>query len=408
MLGVRVQSIQIELETITPLFLSGADQHVAELRAPAFRGALRYWLRALLGGQRGFEDIARVFEVESSAFGSPNSGSPIGLRVAGRPETQHWYPPASLRGIQYLLFSIRQRDPRTRQEIIRPSIPAGTPFSLIIQRVGQQVSIEALQHALGALWLLCNLGGLGARSRRGVGSLAVRSGPIVYATQEEQRAVVKDALARVPSLHDAAATPLDLQTSLHKGLSALQPDYRSIADLPEFDILHPNWSRIIVINPRRPWRRWDEALEAVGQTFKNFRFQLADDHKRVGSALRSRTPELETVERAAFGLPIVFFYRGAGQSSLEGEEHDRRASPLHIHIARLANGTYTVVLTCFKSMLLPIDEKTQQPEQMKLPQLDRRPPTIRVQQPDLEILDEFLNSLNAGQFPLGEPLEVRL
>jgi hypothetical protein len=77
-----------------------------------------------------------------------------------------------------------------------------------------------------------------------------------------------------------------------------------------------------------------------------------------------------------------------------------RASPLHIHIARLANGTDTVVLTCFKAELLPDGEL------LKLPQLDRRPPLIRPQQPDLAILDDFLDRLNAGEFPLGEPLEV--
>jgi len=38
------------LETITPLFLSGTDQSVVELRAASIRGHLRYWYRALLGG----------------------------------------------------------------------------------------------------------------------------------------------------------------------------------------------------------------------------------------------------------------------------------------------------------------------------------------------------------------------
>ncbi len=40
-------SITFDLETVTPLFLAGADQQKAELRPPAFRGALRYWFRAI-------------------------------------------------------------------------------------------------------------------------------------------------------------------------------------------------------------------------------------------------------------------------------------------------------------------------------------------------------------------------
>ncbi|MGQ9778178.1 MAG: type III-B CRISPR module RAMP protein Cmr1, partial [Thermodesulfobacteriota bacterium] len=42
--------LKVTLETVTPLFLGGAAPRGApELRAPSFRGALRYWLRALVG-----------------------------------------------------------------------------------------------------------------------------------------------------------------------------------------------------------------------------------------------------------------------------------------------------------------------------------------------------------------------
>jgi len=41
----------VTLETVTPLFLGGADPRGApELRAPALRGAMRYWLWTALGG----------------------------------------------------------------------------------------------------------------------------------------------------------------------------------------------------------------------------------------------------------------------------------------------------------------------------------------------------------------------
>ncbi len=44
------------LETITPLFLTGADPRgEPELRAASIRGALRFWLLALLGGVIGTE-----------------------------------------------------------------------------------------------------------------------------------------------------------------------------------------------------------------------------------------------------------------------------------------------------------------------------------------------------------------
>ena len=45
-----MQQVTFTLRTITPLFLAGADQTTAELRAPTFRGLMRYWYRALIGG----------------------------------------------------------------------------------------------------------------------------------------------------------------------------------------------------------------------------------------------------------------------------------------------------------------------------------------------------------------------
>ncbi len=45
-----MQEVTFNVQTITPLFLAGADQAAAELRAPSFRGIMRYWLRALVGG----------------------------------------------------------------------------------------------------------------------------------------------------------------------------------------------------------------------------------------------------------------------------------------------------------------------------------------------------------------------
>ncbi len=54
-----MRSIRIELDTVTPLFLSGADQHKSPRnreRQPSV-GALRYWLReSIIGGQQCYED----------------------------------------------------------------------------------------------------------------------------------------------------------------------------------------------------------------------------------------------------------------------------------------------------------------------------------------------------------------
>jgi CRISPR-associated protein Cmr1 len=71
--------LTLTLETVTPLLMNGAEQ-TPEIRAASFRGVLRYWLRAVLGGvYQG--DIAELKEAESHYFGSTEAGSPLRVRI---------------------------------------------------------------------------------------------------------------------------------------------------------------------------------------------------------------------------------------------------------------------------------------------------------------------------------------
>jgi hypothetical protein len=58
------------------------------------------------------------------------------------------------------------------------------------------------------------------------------------------------------------------------------------------------------------------------------------------------------------GLPIVFYDPADRRSvgTLEGVEHDRRASPLLIRVTRLGN-QYVLVLSLFRAHLLPDRER---------------------------------------------------
>ena len=75
------RSLSVTLETVTPLFLAGAEERGApELSPPAFRGVLRYWLRAALGGAIGDQNWEGLRQLESAVFGSTNGRSPITIR----------------------------------------------------------------------------------------------------------------------------------------------------------------------------------------------------------------------------------------------------------------------------------------------------------------------------------------
>jgi hypothetical protein len=103
----------------------------------------------------------------------------------------------------------------------------------------------------------------------------------------------------------------------------------------------------------KEWDTWEDTLDEVGTAFKSFR-SLSPDRLNVKQVINGRTNKLSPVNRASFGLPIIYVYRQGGYGgTLVGEKADRRASPLLFHISQLANGKYIVGFTHFRAPLLP-------------------------------------------------------
>ncbi len=377
----------VKLETVTLLFVAGADPRGApELRAASVRGALRYWLRALLGGVIGDQNWDALRTAEADVFGSTDNASPVVVRIRnGCPQTKSFSELVAKKpGISYLFFAARG----TRNEPERSAIKAGSLFELVLsKRVGVEVGDQALHQAYAALWLLTHLGGLGARSRRGAGSLQV------IETKGEHEGL----LSRLPSLCISATNPSELLQELGNGLRRLRELAHTGAagrvGIPsEFDVLHPCVCKVWVVD--KSFDSWAEALDAIGQAMQQFRSRRNPDYQNVKQAIQGGNLS-QPVQRAAFGLPIVFYYRSLGQKGiLRGESHDRRASPLIIHITKLANGKYAIVLTVFYARLLSINER------MKLKREGR--PCIVVEPPDLNLIDEFLCDLPNRGAPLQE------
>src|SRR5712691_4243202 len=141
--------ITFTLRILTPLFLAGADQTKAELRAPSFRGLMRYWQRALVGGmggtdRRGLEEVAKA---ETAVFGATDTGSAVSIRVpAGSSEPREFTEQISVRvagkwqatGKGYLLWSMA-RSGRADKGNLKPArwyFPPGTSFQVTLSARG--------------------------------------------------------------------------------------------------------------------------------------------------------------------------------------------------------------------------------------------------------------------------------
>ncbi len=332
-----VRELSVELEAVTPLFLGGADPSQPEVRAASFRGALRFWWRALAAEP----DLVRLKEREAAIFGDTERASSVLVdvepletrRVIGWEQALNHgarldFP--TRQGLNYLGFPFTQRGGA------RSCFPPGTRLRLSLRLRSHVQDDMLLRQAIAALWLLLNLGGLGTRSRRGLGGLRVMDG---WQTES------------LPPAQPRTATPSALAEHLQEGLRQLRtlmPFGALPAGDDEFPIIAPNHAGILVLN--QTWPSWQAALGTVGRHLAEFRkplFPRLSDLQKGGQIAKDP-------ERAAFGLPIQYYDpRTQMSSTLKpgtsalGITPDRRASPLLIRIAPLAEGKYTVVLTIF-------------------------------------------------------------
>ena len=330
------------LQVVTPLFLAGADQRLAELRPPSVRGVLRFWFRALAGPLLGYE--RRVLQrAEATLFGSTEQASPWLLRTCTfdrEPVSEGTFP----RSIAYLGYG-----PIIGNKSQRGFFPPGSSCQLKIRWLKEDALLIQLLEA--TIWLWGHLGGLGARVRRGFGS--------VYLEPEEG-----DIL---PIWFGRAESPEKLAGFLENGLrecrevfaTALEgiPRPQDTPTSPDSLVLDNRFAELYI--GTKVFDDWSGALEAVGEALITFRrLHRSPDREIVRQFITSSgTPPEGTLERAGFGLPLNFYFRDLGAraqtTAVRGEtEYERRAFPLLVKVMSLRKG-FCVLLLRSRADFLP-------------------------------------------------------
>ncbi len=323
-------SITFDLETVTPLFLSGADQTTAELRPPAFRGALRYWFRAIAGANY-WNDINTIKSLESSILGDSgeHGGSRITIRLINCPTTEELDPRSVSMaqdrarqrdgsGIGYLLFSMGMQ----RRKAIGVSKPAqfSIKFSTRPNPGNYDQDIKNLTIVANCFWLAVNLGGFGSRERRGAGSLR-----LLKATSDIENFVREEIPASTINFDRVNTLPsylkkqiLKAQDKISKNLGFDLKSLSRLEQMPDIEIFRKLTVSIHLL--KSPFESWREALDYIGKEYANYR------------------SELNLRERAVFGLPL----RSVDMDT-------RRPSPLRIKIIRSFNDEYYCLLIRMKA-----------------------------------------------------------
>lgn len=168
-MNARSDVLTASFRVTTPMFLSGADQTQAELRLPSFKGALRFWWRALNWGHHRLDGLKREEARLFGGTGADEGQSMFLLRIAPGPiiesGNQPHFKPNSWQG--YVGYGLTDAKDRLSRQFIAP----GSQFQVQVRGPRAQPSDwQQLRQALQALGLL---GGLGGRSRKGWGSLTL-------------------------------------------------------------------------------------------------------------------------------------------------------------------------------------------------------------------------------------------
>ncbi len=325
-LGKR-EEFACSLKLVTPAFLAGANQQEkedCELRPATLRGLLRWWWRTL---HAGYIDVPTLRGMEAAVWGDTEAGGAVRLLL--QPAETHVplpfdrnditrknnlpVPPnrKTTQGLTYHSFGMNDTKTEDGVKVAtrRFFLPPGCRWQLgLVARRSGLGAGDLLDQAKAALWLLCHFGGVGAKSRKGFGSLA-----------------------EPPELADwdlevCKAKAREFRSAFGAGDSLFRPgpeDSPSLEEILPFDDIPLGWPNY--------WMALDQ-LAAGAQTF-------AQQHKHQR-------------EKKALGLPRNVD-RGASGTFRPGQHvQNRHASPVLYHFSEDDRGLVLRV-TAFPAGELP-------------------------------------------------------
>lgn len=334
--------IEAKFRIVTPLFMGGEDQNKPELRVPGIKGALRFWWRALAWNWcKG--NLKSIRDLEGEIFGSTKDGQSrviMDLCEANAESTNESFIEKGQKkrqGLMYLGYGPIDRGNLTRGYIkqpvdatlrirIRPKDGKAPDESVIADQISK------------ALIAMGYFGGLGSRSRRGFGSFNLIELNVDGQTkfncptskdqlEKEIRKFIKD---------------LDMYNGL--------PEYTAFSQKTEFYLF-----KDMSADPL-------DLLDGVGKAMieyrlgtRNRRSRFEKDTLLAKKALNSQVNEHP--QRLFFGLPHNYHFKNSNRNlEIRGKKHDRRASPLLIHV-QMVGKKYAAVAALMPARFLPPGKK---------------------------------------------------
>lgn len=270
---LTVRRISLELKAETAVFLHSSPDGPALWRAAPFRGAARWWARALLGGADPSPDNVRGREAE--IFGTSEKASPVIFRIdPGMSKDTAEINPAKQKseGSKNALKTAFKRNSVAKLQLLLAPCSSPNP--------------KCLDQAYASLWLALNLGGVGQRSRRGAGSLKIVSA----------QGDVPGGLEPITS-HD----PAQFASALGAGLRKAREIFGlknfctyNTGTFPPFPILHPAAFSSYVVK-----MKWKGDETQIRKELMEFR------RRRNWHEARAKEPQFGMIGKERLSSPLI-------------------------------------------------------------------------------------------------------
>lgn len=360
-----MEKIEAKFRIVTPMFLGNAEQDTGDgVRPPSVKGALRFWWRALswarFRGQPGASDVSALkalHEQERSLFGSASDDNGNGrqgcflLRVFSGPlkrtpkaAVHHKFNAyAAARYLAYgLMVAFGRADGTTHSgQLERDCLDQNQEFTVrLLFRNSIDLSV------LDALIAWGLLGGLGSRSRHGMGSVALVSldcnGQVWDAptNEVEYEEKIKALFAGLTLSYVEPPFSAFWRGARIDRLVCGDNSYSVLDAFGKAMLLYRSWGRSVRGGARR-------VLDSISEQ----RFKDDHDWYRV-DGWATKYPNFHP-RRTVFGLPHNY-HRNHHHVTSEG--HARRASPLLFHVHPVGQ-TFIGIGIYLRSQFLPDGEK---------------------------------------------------
>lgn len=327
------------------MFLGGADpdkNDELKIRIPSIKGALRFWYRAVIWERLG--SVEEVRKREAKLFGSAETGQgAFLLRVSSVNGNDLKNEDTTSAGLNYLGYGLHKNNKThfMQKKFIKPGTIIELSFifkrNITNKYEITKTDLADLKLAVKALGFF---GGLGARSRRGFGSLTLLS---IKEDSEEIWLAPTDKAGLIEE-YENFFKELQLKPRVEQ-----LPEYSAFTILCKCVIGMENDNVI-------------DLLDQIGNNLNNFRSyrkekKFSKDHDIVLEVAEdpNHRPKKHP-ERVVFGLPHNYYFSSVRQSvnidACDGKNKYRRASPLFIHIHQIDN-KYIGVFLFLPAKFLP-------------------------------------------------------